>query len=66
MKDFINRLTVLERFLLRKLETEEDVFVSCNMGAGTKRIFSQTLDMLRYKAVEYFGKNYIESFFSRS
>lgn len=66
VKDFINKLTVLERFLLRKLETEEDIFVSCNMGMVTKRIFTQTLDMLRYKTIEYFGKSYIESFFARS
>lgn len=66
VEEFKNGLTVLERFLLRKLEMEEDINVSSSLGTATKQILAQTLEMIRYKAVEYFGKSYIESFFVRS
>lgn len=63
IEDFKEKLTALERYVLRKLEREDDVFSNCCFGIMTKKTFAQTVQRLRDKAMEYFGKSYIESFF---
>ena len=65
IEEFVKKLTGFERVILRWLMQGRDLKNTVNFGPGLKAMIGDGICRLKEKAANYYGRDYIQSYFER-